>query len=267
MNPKRKRVITTASIILATIAVFVFLYVVAGQQTFIRTALSGLTLGSLFFVGAGGLTLIFGLMDVLNFAHGSMFMLGAYIGWQLYTNPTFIFGLLPQILAFASGVLLTSAIKPFLIRWELPDKWVKLLPKISLLLALVAAVVSFIGLDILGLADTAMVAMTTATVTNPLAEISAQEPLSQYWYRPILIFISGALVAFSTSKPGDKSQFAPNEKILNKLLIPAGLLVLAVIATFIRESAPEAVLLMDGNWRFVIAIIVSVYSALFLALL
>ena len=258
MNPKRKKILTTGSIIVAVIAVFVFLYMMAGQQTFIRTALSGLTLGSLFFLVAGGLTLIFGLMDVLNFAHGSMFMLGAYIGWQLYTNPTFIFGLLPQILAFSSGVLLTSAIKPFLIRWELPEKWVKALPKIGFLLAVIIGVVSFIGLDILELADTAMVAMTTATATNPLAEITAQEPLVHYWFRPVLIFVSGALVAFATSKPGDKSQFAPIENITKKLLIPGGLFLLAIVATFIRESAPEAILLMNGNWRFMIAIVVSI---------
>ena len=258
MNPKRKKILRTGSIVIAVVAVFVFLYVMAGQQTFIRTALSGLTLGSLFFLVAGGLTLIFGLMDVLNFAHGSMFMLGAYIGWQLYTNPTFIFGLLPQILAFASGVLLTSAIKPFLIRWELPEKWVKVIPKIGFLLAVIIGVVSFIGLDILQLADTAMVAMTTATASNPLAEITAQESLAQYWFRPVLIFISGVLVAFSTSRPGDKSQFAPKENISKKLLIPTGLFLLAIVATIIRESAPEAILLMNGNLRFVIAIVVSV---------
>jgi branched-chain amino acid transport system permease protein len=262
MNQKHKRMLTTGMIIAVTIAIFTALYFWAGQQTFIRTALSGLTLGSLFFLVAGGLTLIFGLMDVLNFAHGSMFMLGAYIGWQLYTNPTFIFGMLPQMLAFSSGVLLTSAIKPFLIRWELPERWIKLLPKVSLLLALVAFVVSFIGLDIMGLANTAMVAMTTATASNPLAEISPQEALSQYWYRPLLIFVSGALVAFSTSKPGDKSQFALQENISKKLLIPAGLFILAIIATLIRESAPEAILLMNGNWRFIIAIVVSVIFGL-----
>ena len=262
MNQKHKRMLTTGMIITVTIAIFTALYFWAGQQTFIRTALSGLTLGSLFFLVAGGLTLIFGLMDVLNFAHGSMFMLGAYIGWQLYTNPTFIFGMLPQMLAFSSGVLLTSAIKPYLIRWELPERWIKLLPKVSLLLALVAFVVSFIGLDIMGLANTAMVAMTTATASNPLAEISPQEALSQYWYRPLLIFVSGALVAFSTSKPGDKSQFALQENISKKLVIPVGLFILAIIATLIRESAPEAILLMNGNWRFIIAIVVSVIFGL-----
>lgn len=258
MNPKIKKLLTIVIIIVAVIGVFVVLYRSAGKEAFIRTSLSGLTLGSLFFLVAGGLTLIFGLMDVLNFAHGSMFMLGAYIGWQLYTNPTFIFGLLPQVLAFAAGVMLIPAIKPYLIRWELPEKWVKALPKIAYGLALVAAILSFVGLDILGLADTAMVAVTTTTAGNPLAEISVQESLGQYWFRPVLMLLSGALIAFASSKPGDKTGFAPKEKLFPKLIIPIVLFVLTVVSTLIRESAPVAILLMDGNWRFLIAILVSV---------
>src|SRR5687767_4421627 len=51
--------------------------------------LPGLALGMLYFLIASGLSLIFGLMDVLNFAHGSLFMLGAYVAWTLvtYTDP------------------------------------------------------------------------------------------------------------------------------------------------------------------------------------
>jgi branched-subunit amino acid ABC-type transport system permease component len=51
--------------------------------------LPGLALGMLYFLIASGLSLIFGLMDVLNFAHGSLFMLGAYVAWTIvtYTNP------------------------------------------------------------------------------------------------------------------------------------------------------------------------------------
>ncbi len=258
MNPKTKKILIIVAIILVVLGVFVLLYQSAGKEAFIRTALSGLTLGSLFFLVAGGLTLIFGLMDVLNFAHGSMFMLGAYIGWQLYTNPTFIFGLLPQILAFAAGVTLTSTIKPYLIKWNLPEKWVKALPKMGYFVALVMAVLSFVGLDIMGLADTAMVAVTTTTVGNPLAEISVQEPLAQYWFRPVLMLLSGALIAFASSKPGNKTEFAPNENLFPKILVPIGLFVLAIGATLIRESAPVAILLMDGNWRFAIALLVSI---------
>ncbi len=40
--------------------------------------LQGLTVGMLWFLIAAGLSLIFGLMDVLNFAHGAFYMLGAY---------------------------------------------------------------------------------------------------------------------------------------------------------------------------------------------
>ena len=234
------------------------LYLYAGKEPFIRTTLSGLTLGSLFFMVAAGLTLIFGLMDVLNFAHGAMFMLGSYMGWQLYTNPTFIFGLLPTILAFTTGIMMTPVIKPYLIRWEINDNIVKVLPKLAYVLAVVLLIIGFIGLDILELADTAMVAATTTTAGNPLAEITPQEPLIIFWYRPILLLLSGLFVAFASSRPGDKTEFAPKEKLLEKLAVPTVLLILTVIATLIRQSAPEAILLMNGNWRFVISMIVAV---------
>jgi branched-chain amino acid transport system permease protein len=254
-NKKILKIIMWTAIILAVIG---GLYLYAGKEPFIRTTLSGLTLGSLFFMVAAGLTLIFGLMDVLNFAHGAMFMLGSYMGWQLYTNPTFIFGLLPIILAFTTGIMMTPVIKPYLIRWKLSDNLKKALPNLAYLLAVVVLIIGFVGLDVLELANTAMVAATTTTVGNPLAEISAQEPLNVFWYRPVLLLVAGLLIAFASSKPGDTTEFAPKEKLLEKLAVPAGLFILTIIATLIRESAPEAILFMNGNWRFVISMIVAV---------
>jgi len=224
----------------------------------VSTIFSGLTLGSLFFLVAAGLTLIFGLMDVLNFAHGSMFMLGAYIGWQFYTNPTFIFGVAPLALAFGTGVLFTTVMKPYLVAWNISARLQKILPTIGYLLALVAVVFALIGFDILGLADTAMVAGTTTTIGNPLAEISPQEPLAQFWIRPVLMFIGGLLIAFASSKPGDKTQYAPKEGLGKNIILPSVLLVLTIISVIVRESAPVAILLMNGNIRFVISILVAV---------
>jgi branched-chain amino acid transport system permease protein len=258
MNPVSKKRLIILIICIVVIGAIIGLYFSAGQQAFIRTSLSGLTLGSLFFMVAAGLTLIFGLMDVLNFAHGAMFMLGAYMGWQLYTNPTFIFGILPLLLAFACGVMAGPVIKPYLIRWNISKNWQKALPRIAYVLALVAALVGFLGFDILGLAKTAMVAATTAS--NPLAEISAQESLSIFWYRPVLLLLSGLLVAFATSKPGNKTEFAPGGKLLQQTLVPAGLFILSIVSTLIRESAPETILLMNGNWRFLFSILVAVAS-------
>lgn len=49
-------------------------------ETLSRLVVEGLGKGAVYFVIAIGLTLVFGLMGVLNFAHGAMSMLGAYIG-------------------------------------------------------------------------------------------------------------------------------------------------------------------------------------------
>ncbi len=46
-------------------------------------SLSGLTAAMFLFIVASGLSLIFGVLRVLNFAHGSFYMLGAYMAWQL----------------------------------------------------------------------------------------------------------------------------------------------------------------------------------------
>ncbi|HET9576661.1 MAG TPA: branched-chain amino acid ABC transporter permease, partial [Usitatibacter sp.] len=45
--------------------------------------LNGAVYGLLLFMLSAGLTLIFSLMGVLNFAHASVFMLGAYFSWQI----------------------------------------------------------------------------------------------------------------------------------------------------------------------------------------
>lgn len=66
--------------------------------------LSGLTLAALFFLVASGLSLIFGLMDVINFAHGTLFMLGAYIGWTVYQNPRLLLNVAPLFLALGAGI-------------------------------------------------------------------------------------------------------------------------------------------------------------------
>ena len=46
-------------------------------------ALSGLTAAMFLFIVASGLSLVFGVLRVLNFAHGSFYMLGAYLSWQV----------------------------------------------------------------------------------------------------------------------------------------------------------------------------------------
>jgi len=51
------------------------------QRLFLITLLNGLTLGSLYFIVAAGFTLVFGLMRNVNLAHGSLYLVGGYLGF------------------------------------------------------------------------------------------------------------------------------------------------------------------------------------------
>lgn len=60
----------------------------------LSTLLNGLSYGMLLFMLSAGLTLIFGLMGVLNFAHAALYMLGAYLGYSLTQQWGFVAALL-----------------------------------------------------------------------------------------------------------------------------------------------------------------------------
>ncbi|NOX32183.1 MAG: branched-chain amino acid ABC transporter permease [Deltaproteobacteria bacterium] len=51
--------------------------------TYLTLTIAGISLGMLIFLIASGLTLIFGLLDVLNLAHGAFFAFGAYAGYTV----------------------------------------------------------------------------------------------------------------------------------------------------------------------------------------
>jgi len=51
--------------------------------TVLIQAMNGIQYGLLLFLVASGLTLIFGIMGVINIAHGSFYMIGAYLAWSL----------------------------------------------------------------------------------------------------------------------------------------------------------------------------------------
>ena len=50
-------------------------------RLYLVTLLNGLTLASLYFIVASGFTLVFGLMRNVNLAHGSLYLLGGYVGF------------------------------------------------------------------------------------------------------------------------------------------------------------------------------------------
>lgn len=77
------------------------------MELLFNLTLNGLATGMLIFLLAAGLTLIFGLMDVLNFAHGGLFAWGAYSGiWFYTTTGSFLIGIIGAIITgFLLGII------------------------------------------------------------------------------------------------------------------------------------------------------------------
>jgi branched-chain amino acid transport system permease protein len=82
---------------------------------FIEQLLNGVQLGMLLFLLAAGLTLIFGIMDLVNLAHGSLYMLGAYFAATFAAlTGSFVLGAILALAAtFVAGIALeVIAIRP-----------------------------------------------------------------------------------------------------------------------------------------------------------
>src|SRR5690606_3312998 len=78
------------------------------SSLFLSQLLNGLQLGVLLFLLSSGLTLIFGIMNFINLAHGSLYMIGAFVGAASYNaSGSFLFSIAAAIAAAAVvGVLI-----------------------------------------------------------------------------------------------------------------------------------------------------------------
>jgi branched-chain amino acid transport system permease protein len=126
--------------ILLAVAAFVLLWVLVladdalarEPRTFIVVLLNGVTLAGLYFVVASGFTLIFGLMRVVNMAHGSLYMLAGFFAFELQQrfvdfDPTQGFGpastgigdwLLPLVIASVAVAAIGIVIQQVFLRWN-----------------------------------------------------------------------------------------------------------------------------------------------------
>jgi branched-chain amino acid transport system permease protein len=86
---------------------------VTGFEVLPQLLVNGLIIGGTYALLGVGLTLIFGLMGVVNFAHGEFYTLGAYVAFFVLSAlaPNFLFGLLGAILL---GALLGAAVERLL---------------------------------------------------------------------------------------------------------------------------------------------------------
>jgi branched-chain amino acid transport system permease protein len=121
-------------------------------QTFVLLLVTGLGLSGIYFLIASGLSLIFGLMDVLNLAHGLFFTVGSYTTWWLMTNATFIgsVGLRFAVAAVAAagmGLLVGYVVEKAFVRRFYGDHVTQILITLGITLAGVALIGGWFSYD------------------------------------------------------------------------------------------------------------------------
>jgi len=114
------QVTKTRLLVLTTLALLLAPLLSIEPRTYLTLSVAGLAMGMLIFLVASGLTLIFGLMDVLNFAHGALFSWGAFVGFSIAvsldrrfhwaTSGSVGANLLILLLALTATVLVTAAL-------------------------------------------------------------------------------------------------------------------------------------------------------------
>lgn len=119
------------------------------MSTFTAVTISGLALGAVYFLIASGLSLIYGLMDVLNFAHGVFLTLGSYAGWEAaqylpQQGWTFV---VTAAAAAAAGAVAAAVTELLLIRPLYGKPVSQILVTIGLDLALVGLLLGGFGSD------------------------------------------------------------------------------------------------------------------------
>jgi branched-chain amino acid transport system permease protein len=91
----------------------------ATAQLLIEQAMNGVQLGMMLFLIAGGLTLVLGIMNLLNLTHGSFYMLGAYIGVMVYG---YVHVFLLAVLGAVLGAVAVAGVIEVLVMRHLYDR-------------------------------------------------------------------------------------------------------------------------------------------------
>ncbi|HJP80656.1 MAG TPA: branched-chain amino acid ABC transporter permease [Pseudonocardiaceae bacterium] len=153
---------------------------------------TGLGLGALYYLVASGLSLIFGLMDVVNFGHGGFLTVGAYATWWALSGLSgwgiggFV---LAGLIGTAVGAVLAAGVETALIRPLYRRRQEQILVTVGLGLALPALVTGIWGAD-------AHVLPLPKSLTGTVALLGAEVPLNRFVLIGVAALVLVALRVF-----------------------------------------------------------------------
>ncbi|MCP4423096.1 MAG: branched-chain amino acid ABC transporter permease [Chloroflexi bacterium] len=251
---------------LITLAVLAFLFVTAiqGMETkdWAITVLRGLSVGAITFLVASGFSLILGLMNILNLAHGEMFMIGAYVGWTVYVRPDTFVDIIPPLAFLAVGLVLTPLWRVLLGRLKVSSPMARIWPWAGLVLALLILAGTFVKFPIsIWNAEEYAESPTTYALNmsqgvGVLPEAAVFESLSPM-AAIVGTLVGGIVLAVSLAGLGKREQMA-GDFINNGPIIGAVIILLVGLAVFWGNDAlTNALYNMNTTVRFFLAMLVA----------
>jgi branched-chain amino acid transport system permease protein len=246
-------------------------------QDVVITILRGLSTGSIIFLVASGFSIIFGLMGVLNMAHGAMFMIGAYVGWTVLVRPdTAIDTTVPAFLLI-SGFMLAPLWDNILRKTSTTSKLGRIWPWASLLLAVL--VLGFIlpqypitAWDLSSYERSPVnyaFAASQGILTVPDPEQFTQiAPFIGIMGLVVGSILAGLTVSGFTSRKQASLTPTTSTNQIWKPLISFSLVVLIGVLLFIFNTPiTEYLFTLDSTWLYVLAILAAVIVSAFLGVL
>ncbi|MBA84356.1 branched-chain amino acid ABC transporter permease [Thalassobius sp. S69A] len=104
-------------VLLVPMIMLVGLVLIPSSSSWLTLTVSGLAMGMMIFIMASGMTLVFGLMDVINFGHGVFISVGAFVGVSVLLvlagmteAPSLMLNLLAVLLAIIAAALATGVL-------------------------------------------------------------------------------------------------------------------------------------------------------------
>lgn len=249
------------------VGVFLFLFVAArgmDPKDLLITTLRGFSTGSVTFLVAAGFSLIFGLLDVLNLAHGTLYMIGAYVGWTVYVRPDTFVDIMPLILFLMAGFALRFLWEALSDRLNWSPKITKIVGWILVLVAIALALIVVPRYPIAGweldnysqspISYSFMVEQGTRLPAIHLAfeEISAPVAVIGLLFISSMVSFGLALIRKQANQQHDLS---PKKWITFIILVVLGLFFL-----LLNTTLTNFLFSLDSNWLFLIAVIIAALS-------
>ncbi len=251
--------------ILITVGILATLLLLATQSMqlddWLLTVLRGVAMGAVVFLAAAGLSLIFGLMDVLNLAHGTMFMIGAYVGWTAYVRPDTVVDLTTPVLLLAAGFLALPAWQALVNRLKITRTIARVWPWAAALaaIALAAYILPQYPISIWSVSayeDSPVVwglALEQGTLVPPAP--AAFESLPS-WVAVAALLAVGSLGGLAVA--GWNAQPSGARVPRGAIGLALGAALGGILLLVVNDTLTAWLFSLDTTWRFAFAIVVAV---------